>query len=126
MIDEAHVSECFLQVKNDISEYVYGRTLQMEQRAAMLNKMKINNLATPQGIVDRIHRSSRADVDSIKHFASRFKQNAELEMANEVQGEKTQEDATESDITETTTENINGTSGVSEISKPYVDTLYVA
>ena len=122
-----------IQVRNDISDYVYGRTLHMEQRAAMLSEMKIKNLATPQAIVDRIHRSSRPDVsmDTVNNLAMKCNINIrgiEVDMANDIEGEQTQTSEGERtqeeemvtdkpDTTTNTTATQNGTSEP-EISKP--------
>lgn len=49
---------------SDISEYTYERTLQMEQRNALLEKMKIKRTSlTPQMIMDQAHQPRRTSTD---------------------------------------------------------------
>lgn len=63
----------------------------MEQRAKMLNQMKLGKMATPQSIVDRIHRTSRAGshLETVTNLARMMNRNIrglENDILNETNG----------------------------------------
>lgn len=100
----------------------------MEQRAEMLNKMKLGINATPQGIVDRIHRSSKPDVslNAVSYLRSR-PERTEIAIENDIVGEEDEDTAAlvrdEVDTDRGASEQENTSSVEPEISKPYVISL---